>query len=578
MNNGILDDFIKFVDFFNHAMSNYNSWKDTGYLILLDTLDSFLNTSQILDIFPLKFCYLFDRNLNQMKLKKLDREVTSIYQDLLQRDPQAREIGELVHPGFKWSAINLMRYLTLRTHDLRKVHDTLSEYGVSSLRSAEGYTLRNVVDVLRLIKLLQGIGWKPRRGLKFVGYQKSKKLRHEHAAAIFNEADRKCSTEIMVTMPTEAAEDTSLVQDLLIEGMEIARINLSHDNPDIWGKIATNIRTKSEKLQIPCKILMDLGGPKIRTRNILVPRKGVIKSRERVKIYDGDHVLLIPQDVGGDLDTVETPEGAQEVIRLSINLPKILDDVEVGERIFFDDGKIGANIVRKGPGGVEIVVTSGAKDGCVLKVEKGINLPDTRLKLDSLTEDDLENLPFALQHADIIGYSFVRNSKDVEILHGLMGSQVNDKGIIYKIENQEAFQNLPLILLTAMKYPKVAVMIARGDLAVEIGAERMSEVQDEIMWICEAAHIPVVWATEVLDKLAKKGRPTRSEITDAASSVRAECVMLNKGPYIVEAVKMLKKILIKMEMHTSKKKSKMRPLKLAIETLRKMDKEPKKKE
>lgn len=512
-----------------------------------------------------------------MKLKKLDREVTKIYQDLLQRDPQAREIGELVHPGFKWSAINLMRYLTLRTHDLRKVHDTLSEHGISSLRSAEGYTLRNVVDVMRLIKLLQGIDWKHRRGLKFVGYKNSKKLRHQHAGAIFNQTDRKCSTEIMVTMPTEAAEDTSLVQDLLIEGMEIARINLSHDNPDTWGKIAANVRTKSEKLQIPCKILMDLGGPKIRTRDILVSRKGGIKSRERVKIYDGDHVLLIPQDAGRDLDTIEASEGAQELIRLSVNLPKILDDVKVGERIFFDDGKIGANIVRKDPAGVEIVVTSGAKDGCVLKVEKGINLPDTRLKLDSLTEDDLENLPFALQHADIIGYSFVRNSKDVEILHSLIGSQMNDIGIIYKIENQEAFQNLPLILLTAMRYPKVAVMIARGDLAVEIGAERMSEVQDEIMWICEAAHIPVVWATEVLDKLAKKGRPTRSEITDAASSVRAECVMLNKGPYIVEAVKMLKKILIKMEMHTSKKKSKMRPLKLAIETLRKMDKDKKKK-
>lgn len=504
--------------------------------------------------------------LGGMKLKKLDREVTLIYQDLLERDSQAKEIGDLVHPDFKWSAVNLMRYLTLRTHDLRKIHDTLSEYGISSLRSAEGYTLRNVVDVLRLIRLLQGIEWKPKRGLKLVSYRKSVKLRQRHTNALFNSVDRKCSTEIMVTMPEEAAEDPGLVRDLLVEGMEVARINLSQYHRVIWEKIVTNVRSMSEELQIPCKILMDLGGPKIRTRKIVTSGKEP-DSKDRVYVQNGDHILLVP----GEGEPVIHSEEQPATIRVGISLPSVLRDVEVDERIFFDDGLIGGRIIRKADDEVELVIESGAKDSSKLKTGKGVNLPDTNLKLDSLTDDDRQNLPFALQHADIIGYSFVRCAQDVEELHRLIGEQLSDIGIILKIENKEAFENLPLILLTAMRYPKVGVMIARGDLAVEVGAERMSEVQDEIMWICEAAHIPVVWATEVLDKLAKKGRPTRSEITDAASSVRAECVMLNKGPYIVEAVRVLKRILIKMEMHISKKKSRMRPLRLAIETLRKVD-------
>jgi pyruvate kinase len=115
-------------------------------------------------------------------------------------------------------------------------------------------------------------------------------------------------------------------------------------------------------------------------------------------------------------------------------------------------------------------------------------------------------------------------------------------------------------LLTAMRSPLVGVMLARGDLAVEVGYERLSEVQEELLWICEAAHVPVIWATQVLEDLAKKGVPSRSEVTDAAMSGRAECVMLNKGPHIVRAVELLSRILDRMEEHQSKKSAIMRRL------------------
>jgi pyruvate kinase len=133
-------------------------------------------------------------------------------------------------------------------------------------------------------------------------------------------------------------------------------------------------------------------------------------------------------------------------------------------------------------------------------------------------------------------------------------------GIVLKIENARAFENLPALLLAAMASQRVGVMIARGDLAVEVGFERLAEVQEEIMWACEAAHVPVIWATQVLETMAQTGRPSRAEVTDAAMSVRAECVMLNKGPHILEAIETLDSILSRMGDHQRKKRSMLRRL------------------
>ena len=136
-------------------------------------------------------------------------------------------------------------------------------------------------------------------------------------------------------------------------------------------------------------------------------------------------------------------------------------------------------------------------------------------------------------------------------------------GILLKIETRAAFENLPRILLAALHSPPVGVMVARGDLAVEMGFERMAEVQEEILWLCEAAHIPVIWATQVLENLTKKGIPSRAEVTDAAMSARAECVMLNKGPHIVESVRFLGGIHERMKFHQEKKMAMLRKLSIS---------------
>ena len=138
-----------------------------------------------------------------------------------------------------------------------------------------------------------------------------------------------------------------------------------------------------------------------------------------------------------------------------------------------------------------------------------------------------------------------------------------NRGLVVKIETQQAFDQLPSLLLAAMGSPVAGIMIARGDLAIECGFERLAELQEEILWLCEAAHMPVIWATQVLDTLAKKGQASRAEITDAAMAVRAECVMLNKGPYILHTIRALDDILRRMQEHQSKKKTLLRKLKLA---------------
>jgi pyruvate kinase len=211
-----------------------------------------------------------------------------------------------------------------------------------------------------------------------------------------------------------------------------------------------------------------------------------------------------------------------------------------------------------------VEITQARSDGAKLAAEKGVNLPDTNLRLAPLTDKDDDDLAFIAGHADLVGFSFVQRAEDIyELQRRLAALHAHEVGIVLKIETQHAFNELPKLLLACMRAGRFGVMIARGDLAVECGFERMAEVQEEILWICEAAHTPVVWATQVLESLAKTGMPSRAEVTDAAMSERAECVMLNKGPFIRDAVGTLDDILRRMQAHQTKKRAMLRPLQVA---------------
>lgn len=505
-----------------------------------------------------------------MRINKLEAVLKSIYEDLEKGEATADRIAAEVDPKYRLSSKNLYRYLILRKYNLRKLHHSLTELGISSLRSPEGYVYQNVATTLKLVRLLRGKKWKENTEIEAIGFGKSKKLLQKHANHLFNENRKKHFTEIMVTMPEQAAEDRELIRNLILEGMEIARINLSHGDEEQWEKMVTNLKEISQQLNAPIKIYMDLAGPKIRTSDIVVTSaKGNVK--DFIKVEEGDPLILTKQKSKGKRALRDADDKIISPAKVGVLLPQIIDDLEVGHPVFFDDGTIEAIVVGKKAHEAELRILKAHKSK--LKAQKGINLPETKLNLPSLTKRDIELLPFVVQHADIVGYSFVRNAADVRKLYKELNKLGNKElGVVFKIENKEAVENLPLILFQAMQRRKIGVMIARGDLAVEIGYERISEAQNDILWLCEAAHVPVIWATQVLENLAKTGLATRAEVSDAAISAKAECVMLNKGPHIVEAVRTLNNILVKMEGHYFKKKPTLRPLLIAEKSLDKLEK------
>jgi pyruvate kinase len=283
-----------------------------------------------------------------------------------------------------------------------------------------------------------------------------------------------------------------------------------------------------------------------------------------IPLKKGDLLILTRAAIRGEAGVYDHNGRLIRHPHISLRLPQVFDDVCEGESIWFDDGAIGGVIEKAGKEQLNIRITYARAEGSKLRADKGVNLPDSTLRLPSLTEKDLDDLQFIATHADIVGYSFVKSATDVQELQkqlALLGGK--DLGIVLKIETRHAFEQLANLLLAAMRSPAAGIMIARGDLAIECGWERMAEVQEEILWICEAAHLPVIWATQVLENLAKNGLPSRAEITDAAMGERAECVMLNKGPYILDAVRALDDILQRMENHQSKKRSMLRQLRLA---------------
>lgn len=242
--------------------------------------------------------------------------------------------------------------------------------------------------------------------------------------------------------------------------------------------------------------------------------------------------------------------------RVRCSLPEAFGVTRVSYHVWLDDGKLGGVVEAVDADGMQLRITLAGENGSKLRADKGINLPDATPDIDLLGAHSAQALRFGAAQADIVGLSFVSRPHDIERVSAYLDEHARPEvGMIMKIETRRAVERLPGLILSTLGTGRPAgVMIARGDLAVECGYERLAGVQEEILWLCQAAHLPAVWATQVLDHLAKSGRPSRAEITDAAMSVRAECVMLNKGPRILDAIAVLDDILRRMEQHQRKKR------------------------
>lgn len=283
---------------------------------------------------------------------------------------------------------------------------------------------------------------------------------------------------------------------------------------------------------------------------------------QEIPVRAGDRVLLH----GRELSRLPMFNDRGEAIspaEIACTIPAVVAALQPGERVLFDDGKIAAVVEHPAPEGAWLRITHTPGPLGKIGTSKGINLPDSKIPIQGLQPEDLAALDFAAMHADIVGLSFVKSPEDVDSLREeLRRRGASGVAIVLKIETQEAFAQLPRLLLAALRSYPVGIMIARGDLAVECGFERLAELQEEILWLCQAAHVPAIWATQVLESLAKTGLPSRAEITDAAMGERAECVMLNKGPHAAEAVRALSDILTRMRQHQDKKTPMLRRLRV----------------
>lgn len=593
--------------------------------------------------------------VNPNKIKKLIAQIESLIEVLISEEQLFKDHFKSVRPYYLESAKNLIHYKSIRKVDLRNLQKKLQNLGLSRLAKAEGHIMSSLVKTrFILYKLLDE---QPPNTIKSgLSIKNGKRLLNKHSKELLGYRSKGRRVRIMVTQPTQAAYDYDMVHEMVGRGMNCARINCAHDEPEVWQKIINNIKKASEAHGKTIKITMDLAGPKIRTGHItpgpkikkfsperdesgkitnpaiieLIPtiledseyntlpisiewlkklEKGdilflkdsrdklrkfkiieVSKNKATIHCYETSYIetgtviccdrsnmldanigelpsieqsillktndiLIITKDeVLGNPAVYDDEGNLIENAHISCQTPEIFNRITEGEVILFDDGKIEGRIETILEERMEVRITRAKDTGSKLKAEKGMNFPTTNLGISGLTEKDKLDLEFIAKHADVVNFSFVNSKEDVEelLVELEKWNVTNSLSIILKIETRFAFDNLVKILLTAMKVKHIGVMIARGDLAVETGWENIGRIQEEILALCSSAHIPVVWATQVLENFAKKGLPSRSEITDTVYSLQAECIMLNKGPYMGDVLQLLTKILSNMEHYHEK--------------------------
>jgi pyruvate kinase len=268
-----------------------------------------------------------------------------------------------------------------------------------------------------------------------------------------------------------------------------------------------HLRTAETETGRRLKVFMDLAGPKIRTGEVRPPSRGR-------RIRKGETVAIARS---GELDAIGV---ADKQFAIECTLADALRSAKINDHVYIDDGKLEAKVESVEAWGLLARVTAVAEKGLRLKPEKGLNFPDCELEIDALTEKDRADLVFVAAHADGVEFSFVQSAADVVMLQEALAVQRPEDwrtiSLILKIETARALRHLPEIIVQAAGRQPTAIMIARGDLAVEIGFARTAEMQEEILWLGEASHVPVIWATQVLEHLVTKGTPSRGEMTDSA--------------------------------------------------------------
>ena len=327
-------------------------------------------------------------------------------------------------------------------------------------------------------------------------------------------------TKIVATIGP-ASRDPAIMRSLFISGANVLRLNFSHGTPQEHAEVIRTARTVSAELGIHTAILQDLPGPKVRTGKLA-------DGLESVKLERGMRFVLTTQDVPG------TDE------RIGVQYKDLPHDVAIGNRIYLQDGQITLRIVGKNATDIETTVEFGGE----LRSTQGINYPDGSLNITSVTERDFEYLAFGIeQRVDYVAVSFVRSAEDINRVKAFMTERGARIPVLAKIEKHEALENLDSIVEAAD-----GIMVARGDLGIEIPLERVPLIQKTLIEKCNRASKPVITATQMLESMTFASRPTRAEVTDVANAILdgTDAVMLSgetaRGMYPTEAVRTMAEI------------------------------------
>lgn len=332
-------------------------------------------------------------------------------------------------------------------------------------------------------------------------------------------------TKIVATIGP-ASRSPEVIKQLMQAGMNVARLNFSHGTYEDHAKQIRQLRRVSAEIGQPLTILQDLQGPKIRVG--VLPNDGIT-------LNTGGTLALIPLTEAISIQPLE-----QSPLNIGIDYPHLAEEAEVGTLVLLDDGLLELRVEAIAGSAVCCQVVTGG----ILKSRKGVNLPTLDLRLPSLTEKDRQDLDFGVRHGvDIVSLSFVRRPEDIQELKALLREKGTDLPVLAKLEKPQAIDNLAAIVDECD-----AIMVARGDLGVEMSPEKVPLIQKKIIRLCNQKGVPVITATQMLESMTHSPSPTRAEASDVANAIidGTDAVMLSSesavGSYPVEAVKMLGRI------------------------------------
>lgn len=325
-------------------------------------------------------------------------------------------------------------------------------------------------------------------------------------------------TKIICTIGP-VTESYDMLEQLANAGMNVVRLNMSHGDHESHARVIKAVRTLNKKRAHPIAVLMDTQGPEIRTGDI----------HNELDLKQGDEISVVAR---GEDDV--------EASSIRINYENLIDDVQIGDKITVDNGLINLEVLSK----EDRVMRCRVVDGGVLKSKRHVNLPGIRVNLPAITEKDKRDIEFAVeQEVDFIALSFVRDAEDIRQLHQLLGDKADKIKVISKIEDQEGVKNVREIIKVSD-----GLMVARGDLGVEIAIEKLPRVQRRIIRLCAQEGKRVIVATHMLESMIENPIPTRAEVTDVANAVyeEADAIMLSGettiGKYPVKCVEILDRI------------------------------------